>query len=260
MRKTLIISILFPFILSCSSSNYENNSSDESYITEVAKEFDNTEIGTVKAFINDLGNQNYQAAYEKSKVKAWGNFEKFNSTKAFGGIVKTRINKIEQNPNENGKAVIYVEAFYSDAVNGNNSYKQKFFLQEFGNNWKIVGMKLVGSSKAKNLNYAGTYSIENRGKYVTVSKHLTVKKIKNKKYSFELSVAEGSDDEQMEAGGMGEFSGGVEGHISIVSGKAQFKEEGAIYNFVFSKSSVKISIEEDEFMWRVSPDGTYIKK
>ena len=257
MKNLLYILILISFSCSLDNPSYEKN-----YNTKVVEELPSTEIGTIEAFINNLGEMNYKAAYNKSKVKLWGNYEKFSSTKAFGGIVETRIDKIEQLANENGKAVVYVEAFYADKVNGNNNYKQKFFLQQFGTDWKIVGMKLIGSKKAKsaNINYSGEYLIENRGTYVTVSKHLSLKKIKKNQYSFRVTVVEGSDDEQMEAGGMGDFFGDDEGVISIVSGKAQYKREGIKYDFVFFKSSVKLSVEEEELMWRISPDGTYKKK
>lgn len=259
-----ILFILLLFIFSCSSSDYSSNSYDETSedVEEIEEieEFPNTEIGTVEAFISNLGNQDYQAAYDKSKVKLWGSYSKFSSTKAFGGIVETRIDEIEQLPNENGKAVVYVEVFYADAINGDNSFKQKFFLQQFGVDWKIVKMKVVRNKQAKttNINYSGEYSIEDRGTYVTVSKSLSVKKTKNNEYSFELSVAEGSDDEQMEAGGMGEFYGNDEGTITITSGKALYKSNGEEYIFQFTESSVKIKTQNSS--WRIEPDGTYTKK
>jgi len=249
------------FLLISYNANIQLFAFEKSAIAQIPYD----EVTTVKIFIQQLGNRNYKVAYDLSKVKAWGDYAHFSSTAAFGGIIQTRIDIIEQLPNETGKAVVYVEAFYADEVNGNNNFKQKFYLQQFGNNWKIVGMKLVQKTgtTTKTSDYSGSYGVTSRDNCCTEYRGITISKVKGTIYKFELSLVVGSDDEQQENGCGCEFMGDDEGQIAIENGKATYKhtDEYANYTYIFEfkNNTLKITAEGDTG-WRYYPDGIYKKK
>lgn len=266
--KNLFSFILVISLYSCGSGsyddiNYENTDYESSALETVIDA--STETSTVQSFVSALGNSDYQSAYDLTKVKAWGSFEKFSSTKAFGGITSTRIDKIEQLPNEDGKSVVYVEAFYADQVNGNANFKQKFYLQQFGADWKIVKMKLLSKegADAANTDYSGSYGFTLRDDCCTQSNGLTLTKIQNNIYEFSIGVYVGSDDEQMANGCACEFMGEDGGQIKVENGKAEYSysngEDSYTYFFIFEKN--KIKIKSSGFNgWHYSPDGIYKKK
>ncbi len=82
----------------------------------------------------------------------WGDLEQFSSKSAFGGIVSSEIKKISQQADQDGKAVVYAEVFYSDATNGDETFKENFYLKQFGGEWKIVDMKLATGNETNNSN------------------------------------------------------------------------------------------------------------
>jgi hypothetical protein len=48
--------------------------------------------------------------------------------------------------------VVYADVYYYDDVNGNNTFKQKFYLKGYGTDWRIVDMKLATGSSNSNSN------------------------------------------------------------------------------------------------------------
>ncbi len=100
-------------------------------------------LETVTSFIKELGDKEFEAAFARQSVKKWGDFKQFSSLKAFGGIWSTDIINIEERPSENGKAVIYAEVSYKDEVNGDDVFKQNFYLEKKAGKWLITDMKLV---------------------------------------------------------------------------------------------------------------------
>jgi hypothetical protein len=104
----------------------------------------------VKNFIENLGQKDFQSAFDKTQVEKWGSFENFSSKKAFGGINATSINVIKQEPDENNNAIVFVDAYYYDPTNGDNRFKEKFYLKQFGGEWKIVDLKIIGTDKKNN--------------------------------------------------------------------------------------------------------------
>ncbi len=147
MKKISIILFAILFIVSCSedSENTEKNNTKKN--TEIVKENSQTPENTIKSFIEDLGKKDYKSAYEKAKVKKWGDYEKFSSEKSFGSISGTEIKNIEQKPDKNGNAVINATVFYADPVNGDNTFEQVFELSKFSGEWKIVSVSLVKHKK-----------------------------------------------------------------------------------------------------------------
>ena len=142
MKKIALVLFIAVLLYGCSGNSSENASKSE-------EGKDLTPEQTVKSFITALGKKDFENAFQKQKIEAWGNIEKFSSNESFGGIVSTEIKKIEAKPDENGMAVIYAEAFYADSKNGDNTFKQNFYLKQFAGEWKIVKMKVLGSVQDK---------------------------------------------------------------------------------------------------------------
>jgi len=130
--------------------------------------------------------------------------------------------------------MIYAEVTYQDEVNGDKTFKQKFYLQSFGGQWKIVNMKVVTSNKTEDtepLKIAGEYLFEN-GDYT--SKSATFEIISRTEYTFTIFVGD--------AGGC---TGELEGTIEIKNNKATYSSEDCrSISFTFSANTVKI-IEND---------------
>jgi len=140
MKRLLIALLISTSFLACSENSTKEK--EVSRIQSSTEKKNSTAIETVKTFIEDLGAGQFEAAFEKQKVKAWGNFEHFSSKKAFGGITSVTIKTIEEKADEDGKAVIYADVFYA-AEGGNNTFRQNYYLQQFSGEWMIVKMKVI---------------------------------------------------------------------------------------------------------------------
>jgi len=105
-------------------------------------------LETVRAFVSELGDKNFEAAFARQSVKKWGDFKQFSSLKAFGGIWSTDIIDIEERPAQGGKAVVFAKVSYKDEVNGDDVFEQNFYLEKKAGKWTITDMKLV-KNKAK---------------------------------------------------------------------------------------------------------------
>lgn len=141
--KNLFKFFISVILITAFNCNKTNNTSFES---------ENNPQSVVKSFIEDLGKKDFQSAYNKTRVEKWGTFENFSSNKAFGGINATLINEIKQKPDENNNAIVYVDAYYYDPINGDNQFKEKFYLRQFGGDWKIIDLKIVDSGKTQKNN------------------------------------------------------------------------------------------------------------
>jgi hypothetical protein len=97
----------------------------------------------VRGFLSDLGNRDFQSAYDKQKNKTWGNLENFKSPKSFGGITSTDIKEVTLNYDNGNTASVYAYYYSYDPANKDGWYKQDFELQKFGNEWKIVKVKNI---------------------------------------------------------------------------------------------------------------------
>lgn len=102
-------------------------------------ETESAPVEVVRGFINDLGNGDFQSAYNRQNNKAWGAYSHFSSpTKGFGGITSTIVNNIKINNENSYEASVFVDYTAYDPVNKNGTYKQNFILNKFGTEWKIV--------------------------------------------------------------------------------------------------------------------------
>jgi len=237
MKKLIFLVSCSIFLFSCGSGNVESEVNTD-LTSSISQPVDVNDItydptSTVEVFIKRLGNQEFSRAYELQAVKKWGSLDEFSSKNNFGGISSTEIKTIKQNPNEGDKSVVYVEALYNDKYNGNSTFKQKFYLKQFGENWKIVDMKVVKSDESDSnepLQIAGEYSCR-IGDYQR--KSLSLEIIGRDEYEMSLVVGEIS-------GCSGELSGIL--HVSnnkAVYSDANFDCRGL--TFSFSKDKVIIS-------------------
>lgn len=116
----------------------QNNSDNKQKI-----ENSNAASDLVRSFLSDLGNRDFQSAYDKQKNKAWGSYNNFSSTKSFGGITSTEIKEVTLNYDNGNTASVYAYYYSYDPSNKDGWYKQDFELQKFGSEWKIVKVKNI---------------------------------------------------------------------------------------------------------------------
>ncbi len=158
-RKNLIIFILIASLwLACNNSS-NTNTNDTKDTKDTTKESVSGQIKLpddmtssekmVAEFINYLGEQKFKEAFEMQKISSWGDYKQFSSTKSFGGITKTTINAIKTTVEKETTATVYVEAFYEDPTNGDNTFKENFYLKKYGSEWKIIKLEIVDLSKSK---------------------------------------------------------------------------------------------------------------
>jgi len=143
MKKLLFYLMVLVFAFGCKNTK-ANSDADNSSKSETVLNAQQT----VEKFITDLGNQNFQDAYNLTDNPKWGTEADFSSKDAFGGISATKIIEIEQTENSPEKVTIYADVVYTDNVNGNNQFKQYFYLKKYGDEWKIVDMKLADNNKS----------------------------------------------------------------------------------------------------------------
>lgn len=148
MRTNFFIAISLSVILTALYSCGGEDSGDPKDEKNAETSAPSTAEETVKSFIKYLGAKDFESAFNLQKNESWGSFEKFKSKESFGGIVKTEILNIETKPDADGCAVVYVEAVYEDAENGDNTFKQNYYLKKYGGEWKIYNMKLAKNSKS----------------------------------------------------------------------------------------------------------------
>jgi hypothetical protein len=144
MKRIAIFLIIFSIFFSCKNENKKTDNTSEN-TTESQTILEPIDI--VNLFVESLGKKDFETAYNLQKVESWGNYEKFSSTSSFGGINATSINEIKKLDDEEGKTVIYVDAYYYDPINGNNQYKQNFYLEKINEEWKITKLKVVDTEE-----------------------------------------------------------------------------------------------------------------
>ncbi len=235
--------LLFAAFAGCGSvDSSDSGSVDTEPIVTGLSYSDNNPEGALRLFLEKLGKRDYAGAYEHQKNEEWGTYEKFSSTKAFGGIVKTTATVMDIPVDENGKKMIYAEVTYQDEVNGDKTFKQKFYLQSFGGAWKIVDMKVVKSHDTEKLEKTDS-KVESIGEIVgtyeantaSTVKSLTVEAFDRGSYMFNLSAADGSGEAEVEGLFFRDGNNGV----------YRDTESACAYTFAFSKNSVKITDDGD---------------
>ncbi len=142
----LLISLLCVYCNDSVNNNNKNQdkNSNNTIIVETTPET------VVRMFIKYLGKQDYRSAFELQDNPAWGDYEKFSSEKAFGGIDSTNIIEIEEKGKKDGYEVVYVEAFYSDPINGSKTYEENFYLKETEEDWIIKKITVEKVKSATN--------------------------------------------------------------------------------------------------------------
>jgi len=140
MKKLLVLSLVFIFVVSCKS----NSNANESVIVHL------TPDETVEEFIQLLGYKSFQDAYNLTANPNWGSYSEFSSKDAFGAINMTIIYELKIVESSNEKATIYAEVAYFDDVNGTNQFQQYFYLQKYGDDWKIINMELTDDNLQNN--------------------------------------------------------------------------------------------------------------
>lgn len=96
---------------------------------------------TVKSWIIALGKQDLSTAYNMLSPKARGDYSKFTSTKAYGGITKTNIHAVDVTSTDGCYYVIVAVYDSYDPYNRNGKFTQKFEVSNCEGSWLITSVK-----------------------------------------------------------------------------------------------------------------------
>lgn len=99
-------------------------------------------LHTVKDFLLNLGVGDIEKAYKLQKNKTWGDFDKFSSTKAFGGLFEVVVYDLKISYANSKNAEVICKALYKDSVNNSAYILQDFILEKINDKWIIVDMKV----------------------------------------------------------------------------------------------------------------------
>lgn len=241
MKKLyLFASILLIAVLSGCGGDSTSKSGSEviKETTTITRYSADTPEGALNLFLEKLGQRDYAGAHDLQKNKEWGTLEKFSSTKAFGGIVKTTVQTMDLPKDEAGKKMIYAEVTYQDEVNGDNTFKQKFYLSSFGGSWKIVDMKVVKGSETEKKDSNSTFEIQGEFESNFGSYHREIDIIgmddNFNHYKFQLSYGNDTDGDVLK------------GDFYVESNTAYWSEtyDDGTCSLRFTFSPKKIEIEE----------------
>ncbi len=97
----------------------------------------------VEAFIEDLGHRDFRDAFSVERVKSWGDYEAFSSTREFGAIDSTWIYAFGARKQNGKDAEVFADAYYHDPLNGSHRFRELFKLQKIDGKWYITGLKLL---------------------------------------------------------------------------------------------------------------------
>lgn len=107
-----------------------------------AGSFENLAAGQVTSWINYLATDKSTAYYMMSP-KQRGDYYKFNSTKAYGGISSTKVFDCTTSWSSGCYAEVIADYESLDPYNKNGRYKQKFFINNCSGQWQITDIKNI---------------------------------------------------------------------------------------------------------------------
>lgn len=105
----------------------------------------------VASFIKALGDRRFAAAYQQCNGTKWGTLKQFSSVQMYGGITGSDITSIDSvRSGSAADAIVKATSKMEDPVNGSGTFTQHFLLKrQADNQWRIVGIKLISSSRAQ---------------------------------------------------------------------------------------------------------------
>lgn len=125
---------IIPLNILQNTQESNNNSGSQSGNSTEASEL-------VKNWITALGKQDFSTAYNMMTPKARGDYHKFISTKAYGGITKTNIHSVDVTSSSG--CYYEVVAVYDsyDPSNRDGKFTQKFEVSNCDGSWLITSVK-----------------------------------------------------------------------------------------------------------------------
>jgi len=136
-RYIIILYIIFTIFSSCNTEQIDQNLLTSS-IKNQKKDLSAEE--TLKEFIYQLGNQNFEQAYKLTSNSEWKNSADFSSSSYFGKICGTTINYLKINSITDSTAEIYTEVFYKYENLKDTTLNQIFILKKEKKQWEIISL------------------------------------------------------------------------------------------------------------------------
>lgn len=151
----LIIALILIFVVfnnekSSSKILADSIKAEQNRITEkadkiVKKPIENTSLntpdGAARSFVNALGRQDFQQAWELRGGTKWGPYSKFSSVKGYGGISKTFVYESTVISENGNTSTVYIDYDSFDPFNKDGRYKQYFTMKKsYDGTWYVSGI------------------------------------------------------------------------------------------------------------------------
>ena len=158
VAAVLIIAVILIFVvfnndkstskILADSTKTQQNTKPEKTNENLNKPIENTSLstpdGAARSFVNALGRQDFQQAWELRGGTKWGPYNKFSSVKGYGGISKTFVYDCYVINNEGNTSTVYIDYDSFDPYNRDGRYKQYFKMKKFyDGTWYVSGISNV---------------------------------------------------------------------------------------------------------------------
>lgn len=121
------------------SGNSNNNQAKDIFSTTTPED-------AARSFVNALGQQNFNIAWEIIGGNSWGAYSKFSSTKGYGGISKTYIYECKKISENGNNSTVYIDYDSYDPYNNDGRYKQNFIMKKSYDGWHISKISNVSKT------------------------------------------------------------------------------------------------------------------
>ena len=205
-------------------------------------------LAVVKEFLFFLSVGSHKKAYKLQQNTAWGSFEKFSSSKAFGGISSIEIDSLKFVSGNKNSATVKCIALYKDTINGDAQITQNFYLSKTDNVWVISKMKVLDFKKT------AQYTNDDF-KYCD----FRLSDITTESFNFYLFVV---SEKECDYGNKAGKISGTAYFLTNSNNSAVFDNENCVLEFVFDNKKLTISEIEcyDYKNSGISFEGIYSQK
>lgn len=184
MKKCFILIIVSIIIFSCNEKSKELELREreleikerELKLLEEKNAIQNAEVNIVEeiptiemyepkeqviAFLNEIGNKEFNKAFQRQNNKYWKPYDKFISTKqGYGGTSNVEIYDSYLVDQTNSYAKVFVNYFAADPYNKDGLYRQYFELSNESGNWLIINAFLEKNTNKRNVYAHGNSSVD----------------------------------------------------------------------------------------------------
>ncbi len=205
-------------------------------------------LSLIEDYLFAMSIGNFEEAYSMQKVPAWGTFEQFSSTSAFGGICNVDIDSVKLVYEDDNTAQVICHALYTDTVNWGAEITQTFYLRMDSSSCYIEKMTVGSNSFERKMRYSNSNFIYSQ---------FDMSEIDEDGFNFSLQNVSIDKDIRNKMNKSGEISG----YAKFISTDHAIYEENCTLHFYF-KGRSKVEIKEmncSDFRHKdLNFSGTYV--